>query len=146
MTFLASLLVLPLALLLFLQWPLREWMHAYSRQANDLGQILFALYVAVALYAASLGRTHLAAVAGRGDAREPPGWRAWVSPVCLVPWTVFMLWASWGTTAVSVRGLERFPETATPGYFLLKLALVLLLVLVLLQAVRAAWPEPAGDQ
>ncbi len=28
---LASLLVLPLALLLFAQWPLRDWLQAYSR-------------------------------------------------------------------------------------------------------------------
>jgi hypothetical protein len=41
LSFLASLLVIPLALLLFIQWPLREWVQAYSRQANDMGQILF---------------------------------------------------------------------------------------------------------
>ena len=43
----AQWLALPLVLLLFLQWPLRDVVHAYSRQANDLGQIVFALYVAV---------------------------------------------------------------------------------------------------
>ena len=31
----ASLLVLPLALLLCAQWPLRDWLQAYSLQAND---------------------------------------------------------------------------------------------------------------
>jgi len=34
-----------------------------------------------------------------------------------------------------VRQLEAFPETYSPGYFVLKIALVLLAVLVLAQAV-----------
>jgi len=49
----ASVLVLPVSLLLFLQWPLREWLQAYSREANDLAQVLFALYVSVAITAAT---------------------------------------------------------------------------------------------
>lgn len=39
--FLASLLAVPLALLLFAQWPLREVVQAYWRQANDWAQNLF---------------------------------------------------------------------------------------------------------
>lgn len=39
----ASLLVLPLALLLFAQWPSRDWVRAHSRTANDVAQIVFAL-------------------------------------------------------------------------------------------------------
>src|SRR5689334_12500560 len=42
-------LVLPISLLLFLQWPLRELVHAGSREANDLAQWLFALYVSLAM-------------------------------------------------------------------------------------------------
>ena len=57
----ASMLVLPLAVLLLAQWPLREWVQAGSRQANDVAQIVFALYVAVAITAASRANTHLAA-------------------------------------------------------------------------------------
>jgi hypothetical protein len=53
-------LALPISLLLFLQWPLREYVHAYSREANDLGQWLFALYVAASVTAASRAGTHLA--------------------------------------------------------------------------------------
>ena len=37
------LLVLPLALLLLLQWPLRDGLGAYSREANDTAQAIFAL-------------------------------------------------------------------------------------------------------
>jgi hypothetical protein len=48
----AGALVVPLALLLFAQWPLRDGVQAYSRQANDAAQILFAVYAAVAITAA----------------------------------------------------------------------------------------------
>jgi len=47
-------------LLLFLQWPLRDLVQAYSREANDLAQVLFALYVSIALTQATRQRTHLA--------------------------------------------------------------------------------------
>lgn len=143
LTFLASVLVLPLALLLFLQWPLREWVQAYSRQANDLAQIVFALYVAVAISAASLARTHLAAGAAGGG--RPPRWHAWALLACVGPWGLFMLWAAWNPLRDAVLGLERFPETFTPGYFVLKLALGLLLLLVLLQAVLAVRRKPGAQ-
>src|ERR1043165_5840955 len=54
-------LLLPVAALLFLQWPLRDLVRSYSRDANDLGQWLFALYVAMAFTAATRAHTHLAA-------------------------------------------------------------------------------------
>lgn len=131
-----SMLVVPLALLLFLQWPLRELIHAYSRQANDGGQILFALYVAVAVFAASRSGSHLAAggLASDGGA-APTGWRAWAALACVGPWAVFMLWAAFDPIRHSVMGSERFAETLTPGFFMVKLALGLLLLLVLAQSV-----------
>ena len=54
-------LALPLVLLLFLQWPLRDLVHGYSREANDLGQVVFAIFVAVSVTAATRAGTHLAA-------------------------------------------------------------------------------------
>src|SRR5271156_4047976 len=56
----AKWLVLPLVTLLFLQWPLRELFRGYSREANDLGQVVFALFVAVSVTAATRAKTHLA--------------------------------------------------------------------------------------
>ena len=53
-------LVLPVALILFLQWPLRDFVRAWSREANDLGQWIFALYVSLAMTFATRERTHLA--------------------------------------------------------------------------------------
>jgi hypothetical protein len=140
---LASLLVLPLALLLFAQWPLRDWLQAGSQLANDAAQILFAVYVAVAVTAASLANAHL--VAGQsstGVALRNHRWRATLLLLCVGPWVLFMLWAALPLISASVSGLERFGETMNPGYFVIKLALGLLLLLVLLQALTAwvrAW-------
>ena len=57
----AKWLALPLIALLFLQWPLRDLVRGWSREANDLGQIAFALFVAVSVTAATRAHTHLAA-------------------------------------------------------------------------------------
>lgn len=137
-----SLLVLPLAALLFAQWPLRDWVGAFSRQANDIAQILFALYMAVAVTAASRAGTHLAA-------GHPTAWsprlRAAVLLACTGPWALFMLWSSTAPALQSLRQLERFGETLTPGFFLLRWAVWLLACLVLLDAVGALFRRPALD-
>src|ERR1700736_3438575 len=82
-------LVLPVSLLLFLQWPLRDLVQAYSIEANDLAQWLFALYVSLALTYATRERAHLAAdvVAYRFSdaARRRIGKAA--SLFCIVPWS-----------------------------------------------------------
>ena len=131
--FIASLLILPLAGLLFAQWPLREVVQAGSRLANDMAQILFAVYAAVAVTAASRAGTHLAA--GRPAlAQARPRWRAAALLVCVGPWSLFMLWAAFPTVRDAAVGLERFSETLSPGYFVIKLALALLLLLVLVDA------------
>ena len=133
----ASVLVLPVSLLLFLQWPLREWLQAYSREANDLAQVLFALYVSVAITAASRDRAHLAADAFAR--RYPAGIRHGLARLgallVLVPWSMFVLYTAWPGVAQSVRQLEGFPETFNPGYFVIRIALLLLAFLVLLQGV-----------
>jgi TRAP-type C4-dicarboxylate transport system permease small subunit len=136
----ASILVLPLSALLFLQWPLRDLWHAYSREANDLAQILFALYVGVAITAATRARAHLAA---DGAAVRLPEWmrRAltrWAAPAVVVVWALFLIYASFSSLAQSVRQLEAFPETYNPGYFVIRIALVVLALLALLQALAGA--------
>jgi hypothetical protein len=59
--------------------------------------------------------------------------------LCVGPWALFMLWAAAGPIMQSVAVWESFAETLTPGYFVIKLALGLLLALVLLEAVASAW-------
>jgi TRAP-type C4-dicarboxylate transport system permease small subunit len=135
----ASLLVLPLALLLFAQWPLRELVQAYSTQANDLAQILFALYMAVAVTAASREGMHLSAGHAPDEhVKAPNRWRTWALLACTAPWALFLLWASAPSVWQSVRQFERFGETFNSGYFVVKLALWLLVVLVLVEALWSA--------
>src|SRR5262244_3699314 len=75
-------LALPISLLLFLQWPLREYFQAYSREANDLGQWLFALYVAASVTSATRAGTHLASDAVARHYR--PATRRLLSHLCNV--------------------------------------------------------------
>jgi hypothetical protein len=117
MTAVFGLLVLPLAALLLAQWPLRELVQAYSRQANDAAQILFALYVAVAVTAASRSHAHLASLQPHPSGAPRPGWQAWALLACVAPWGLFMLWASWPLVAASVASFERFGETLKSGLF-----------------------------
>ena len=130
-------LVLPVSLLLFLQWPLRELVQAYSREANDLAQMLFALYVSIAITYATRRHAHLAADAIAH--RYSPGVRSVLVRVAallvLVPWSLFILYAAWPIVLQSVVQLEAFPETFNPGYFVVKLAVAVLALLVFLQAV-----------
>lgn len=142
-------LVLPVSLLLFLQWPLRELVQAGSREANDLAQVLFALYVAVALTAATRDRAHLAAdVLAR---RYSPAWRErlWRAACLLVivPASLFVIGSGAREAWLSVAELEHFPETLNPGYFAVKIAALVLAVLTLLQAIAdlfAARHEPGS--
>ena len=133
----AAFLVLPVSLLLFLQWPLREIVRGYSREANDLAQILFALYVSVAVTAATRERSHLAADAIAR--RFSPRWRDRLHRLAclaiLIPTSLFVLGDSAPAAWQSLLQLERFPETLNPGYFLVRLAVLLLAALVLAQAI-----------
>jgi len=128
-------LALPIVVALFLQWPLRDLVGAYSREANDLGQWIFALYVAVAVTAATRSGTHLSADALAR--RYPPQWRDRLARLGilfgLLPWAIFVLVTSRNIVLSSVLQLERFPDTYHPGYYLIKIALWLLALLVLIQ-------------
>jgi TRAP-type mannitol/chloroaromatic compound transport system permease small subunit len=144
----AQWLALPLILLLFLQWPLRDIVHAYSSQANDLGQIIFALLVAVSVTAATRAGVHLAAdtLAQRYSARA----RFWLkrtgTAVSVLPWALFVFFASKSFVVPSVLELESFSETSNPGYFLIKCALWIMAILVIAQAVLDILrPMPTDD-
>jgi TRAP-type mannitol/chloroaromatic compound transport system permease small subunit len=130
-------LALPLVLLLFLQWPLRDLVHGFSREANDLGQVVFALFVAVSVTAATRAGTHLAAdaIAQRYSLASRRRIRQAGALLGLAPWALFILWSSRSAVLSSLSLFERFPDTANPGYFLIKLALWLMAALVLIQAI-----------
>src|SRR5258708_736821 len=80
-------LALPVVILLFLQWPLREVFGKWSREANDLGQVMFALYVAISVTAATRAGTHLAADAiAQTYSKERRRLIARLGALCLLPW------------------------------------------------------------
>lgn len=125
-------LVVPLAVLLFAQWPLRDWVQAHSRQTNDVAQVLFALYVAVAITAASHANAHLAA--GHQPAlntSNAPRWKRYALLLCIAPWAMLILWTSSAQVGESILLLERFSETGNPGLFVIKFAAWLMALLAL---------------
>jgi TRAP-type mannitol/chloroaromatic compound transport system permease small subunit len=129
-------LALPLIMALFLQWPLRDIVRGWSREANDLGQIAFALFVALSVTAATRAHTHLAAdlVAQRYSQRT----RAWLARVGAalgwLPWAAFVLIASRTSVISSVGVHEAFQDSGNPGYFLVKVALWVMASAVIGQA------------
>lgn len=130
-------LVLAIIILLFLQWPLRDLMQGWSREANDLGQWLFALYVAASITQASRAGTHL----------QSKGFGQRLSPariICLkriglvaglIPWASFILWSGTPMLLRSIAQAERFPDTSNPFYFMIRLSMCLMALLVLAQGV-----------
>ena len=132
----AKWLALPLITLLFLQWPLRELFRGYSREANDLGQVVFALFVALSVTAATRAGTHLAAdlLARRYSARTRRRLDRIGAAVGLLPWALFVLIAGKSTVVSSVRDLESFQDSGNSGYFLIKIALWVMAAAILGQS------------
>ena len=123
-------LALAITLLLFAQWPLRDGVGAWSTQANDLAQALFALYVAAALRHAESRQAHLVA---RPDLTGNTRWRRIGAPLCVLVWALYVAISAAPAVGRSVLQLERFPETNNPGYFVIKVALMLLALLLACQ-------------
>ncbi len=129
-------LALPLALLLFLQWPLRDVVQSGSRQANDLAQCLFSVYVALSVTEATRRGSHLAPrpLAPAWAARWQRPLRAAAIVLALLPWSIYVLLTSAGQVWQSLSQLEAFADSFNPGYFIVKLSLWLLAGAVAAQA------------
>jgi TRAP-type mannitol/chloroaromatic compound transport system permease small subunit len=141
-------LALPVVLLLFLQWPLRDFIRVYSREANDLGQWLFALFVAIAVTAATRAHTHLATdVVARTYSAHTRAIIARLGVLLgVLPWALFVIIAGRSIVLSSLRGLEAFPDTVNPGYFLIKLAVWLLAGLMLAQGMVDLFKAASEDR
>lgn len=141
-------LLLPVVALLFLQWPLRDIFRGYSREANDLGQWVFALYVAMAFTAATRAHTHLAADAlARHYSKRTRLLLARLGALlALLPWSLYVIIGGANLVLSSLRTLEAFADTYNPGYFIIKLALWVLAGLVLMQSIiDIARPRAGAD-
>jgi TRAP-type mannitol/chloroaromatic compound transport system permease small subunit len=143
----AKWLALPLIVLLFLQWPLRDLFRGFSREANDLGQVAFALLVAVSVTAATRAGTHLAAdlLAQRYSARTRRRLKQIGAAAGLLPWALFVLIAGKTTVLSSLRDLESFQDSGNPGYFLVKVALWVMAALILGQSLVDIFRPLAAD-
>jgi TRAP-type mannitol/chloroaromatic compound transport system permease small subunit len=144
----AQWLALPLVFLLFLQWPLRDIVRCCSREANDLGQIIFALFVAVSVTAATRAGTHLAAdtLAQRYSPRTRSFIKRVGTALSALPWAIFVFISSASFVLPSVHGFEAFADTGNPGYFLIKAALWIMAGLIVAQAVAdICRSAPADD-
>ena len=148
LTFAGSLLVLPLSLLLCAQWPLRDLVGAGSRPANDMAQWVFALYVAIALRHTTRVRGHMAAdmLAARYPGTVREAIQRWGQALCVLPWAVFVLVSGSPMTWQSLRGLESFPDTGNPLYFMVKLGAWLLALLLTLQALLDLLVPPRASR
>ena len=133
----AQWLALPLIVLLFLQWPLRDLVRCCSREANDLGQVFFALYVACSVTAATRAGTHLAAdiLAQRYGPQTRGHLKKIGALFGLLPWALFVLIGGRNIVLSSLLARERFPDTNNPGYFVIKLALWVMAILILAQVI-----------
>ncbi len=142
----AKWLAVPLVLLLFAQWPLRDIVKGWSREANDLGQCAFALFVAVSITAATRANAHLATdmMAARYSGHTRARLARYAAPLAVMPWALFALVAGWPITLRSVSGLEQFPDTYNPGYFLIKAGMSLMALLILAEALRTMLAGIAG--
>src|SRR5260221_13464907 len=145
-------LVIRLTLRLSLPWPLRALVGRYARGANDLGQILFAFYVSLAVTYATRQGTHLAAdsVARHYALARRAAMLRIASLLVLLPWSLFIIYAGANSVWSALAQWEHFPETFNPGYFLIKLCIWLLALLVgtqaLLDGFRASPPRgTTGD-
>lgn len=144
----AKWLALPLVVLLFLQWPLRELFRGFSREANDLGQVVFALFVAVSVTAATRSGTHLA-VDLLARHYSPTTLRRLAqlgAALGLLPWAIFILVASRTAVVSSARGLESFQDSGNPGYFLIKIALWVMAVVILGQSLVDLFRPRKGNE
>ncbi len=135
-TALAAWTVLPVLAALFLQWPLRDLARCCSREANDLGQWLFALYIAVSVVAATRAGTHLAADAL--SRRYAPVTRRTLrriaALVVALPFSLILLRLAVTPALESILRLETFGDTGNPGYFLVRAAVPLMALLIGVQA------------
>jgi hypothetical protein len=125
-------------LLLFAQWPLRDLFGTGALLANDIAQALFALYVALAVPHATARGQHLAA---HPEALARSRWRRLGAAMIPLPWCAWLLVTSASPVLQSLSLWEHFPESFSPGYFLIKLALPLLALGLAWQCLRALQRE-----
>jgi TRAP-type mannitol/chloroaromatic compound transport system permease small subunit len=133
----ASWLCLPVILLLFLQLPLRDLVHGGNNTDNDFGQIVFANFFMVGIAFAMRWDAHVRVdiLHQHFSARTRAVIELAGTVLFTLPWLALLGWYALPIVLNSLRQTEKFAETYTPGYFILKLGLFFFVVLVGFQAV-----------
>jgi TRAP-type mannitol/chloroaromatic compound transport system permease small subunit len=130
-------LVLAVVFLLFVQNPLREYVGRGQFLANDMGQLAHAaVFMTGVAYAWRWDRQVRVDLLYRWMG---PRQRALVNflgtAFLLLPWLAFVAWNSVPTVAQSIKLMESFPESGSPGFWAMKSLLLLFVATVGLQAV-----------
>jgi TRAP-type mannitol/chloroaromatic compound transport system permease small subunit len=133
----SSWLVLAVVFFLFVQNPLREYIGRGQFAANDMGQLCHAAVFMIGVaYAWRWDRQVRVDLFYRSFS---PRVRAIVNLLgtllLLSPWLALVGWNAWPEVVHSWKLWEHFPETETPGYFLLKTLLVVFALTMTLQAI-----------
>ena len=119
---LAAWLVLAVVFLLFVQNPLREYLGRGQFVANDMGQLAHAaVFMIGCAYAWRWDRQVRMDLAYR---TMRPRTKALVNLLgtvfLLIPWLLLVTWDAVPTVIESVRHAEGFPESGSPGFFVMK--------------------------
>jgi TRAP-type mannitol/chloroaromatic compound transport system permease small subunit len=150
----ASWLCLPVIMLLFLQLPLRDIVQAGNNTDNDFGQIIFANFFMVGIPFAMRHDAHVRVdILHQHFSKRARAIIELAGTVLFtLPWLALLAWYSLPIVLNSLAQTEKFAETYTPGYFILKLGLFFFVVLAGLQAIAnvihaglaLAAPQPGG--
>jgi TRAP-type mannitol/chloroaromatic compound transport system permease small subunit len=112
-------LVLAVVFLLFLQNPLREYLGRGQFLANDMGQLSHAAVFMIGVaYAWRWDRqVRVDLFYRKMGARAKAVVNLLGTLFLLLPWLTIVAWDAVPTVIDSVRIVERFPETGSPGFF-----------------------------
>jgi len=130
-------LVLVVVCLLFLQHPLREYVRAGQFVANDMGQLAHATVFMVGIAYAWRWNSHVRVdiTYRRMQARSQAIVNLLGTLFLLLPWLALVVWHAVPVVSLSLDIREHFPETGTPGYFLLKSLLLVFAAMMTLEAI-----------
>ena len=133
----AAWLVLAVVFLLFVQNPLREYVGRGQFVANDMGQLTHAAVFMIGVaYAWRWDRQVRVDLFYRNMSTRA---RAVVNlsgtAFLLLPWLALVAWSEVPTAVQSVKLVESFPETGSPGFFVMNLVVLVFLALVALQSI-----------
>ena len=129
-------LVLAVVFFLFVQNPLREYVGRGQFFANDMGQLSHAAVFMIGVaYAWRWDRQVRVDLFYR---RMSPRPRAAVNLLgtvfLLLPWLALVAWDAAPAVIDSVKLLEQFPESGSPGFFVMKSVLLAFVAMLALQA------------